>query len=69
MPLLTMRFGSGAGSTLARAQVSVYPGRQGASGWNSCDPIDFWIGGKAQQALTSQTFVKQIGKLIGADIS
>jgi len=68
-PLLTMRFISGAGSTLARAQVNVYPGRHGASGWNSCDPIEFWIGNTQQTALTSQTFVAQIAKLIGANIS
>jgi hypothetical protein len=68
-PLLTMRFMSGAGSTLARAQVNVYPGKHGASGWNSCDPIDFWIGSRRETPLTSQTFVKQIGKLIGANIS
>jgi len=68
-PLLTIRFISAARSTLARAQVNVYPGRHGASGWNSCDPIEFWIDGKAQTPLTSQTFVKQIAKLIGANIS
>jgi hypothetical protein len=69
MPLLSVRFISGAGFTLGRALVNVYPGSDGASGWNACDPIDFWIGSRRQTPLTSHTFVKQIGRLIGADIS
>jgi hypothetical protein len=69
-PLLTVTFrSSAAGPALARAQVRVSSGRNGASGWTSCDPIEFWIGHTQQTALTSQTFVKRIGKLIGANIS
>ncbi|HUY58385.1 MAG TPA: hypothetical protein VMV16_01625 [Solirubrobacteraceae bacterium] len=69
-PLLTLTFRAGrARPALARAQVNVYPGRNGASGWNNCDPIQFWIGNTQQTALTSQAFVKQIAKLIGANIS
>lgn len=69
MPRLTLRFLSQGGATLARAQVNVYPGRHGASGWNSCDPIEFWIGTKSQTPLTSHAFVKRIAKLTGADFS
>lgn len=69
-PLLTVTFRSGpAGRELARAQVRVASDRNGASGWTSCDPIEFWIGKTQQTALTSHTFVKRIGKLIGANIS
>ena len=69
-PQLTLTFRAGrARPALARAQVNVYPGKHGASGWNSCDPIEFWIGSAQQTALTSQTFVMQIAKLIGANIS
>lgn len=68
-PQLTLRFLSAAGATLARTQVSVYPGRHGASGWTSCDPIQFWIGAHRQTSLTSHTFVTWVGALIGADIS
>ena len=45
------------------------PGKGGYAGSNECDAIQFWIGGKQQTALTSSTFVKQIGRLIGASIS
>ena len=69
MPRLRLRFLSGAGVTLARAQVDVYPGKRGDSGWINCDPIDFWIGAKRQIPLTSHTFVRQIAKLIDANIS
>lgn len=70
LPLLTLSFKSGEqGPVLARADVQVSPGRHGASGWNGCDPIDFWIGGRRQTPLTSRTFVKRIGRLIGVDIS
>jgi hypothetical protein len=41
----------------------------GRSGWTGCDPIEFWVHGKTQKSLTSQTFVKQIARLIGANIS
>jgi hypothetical protein len=69
MPVLTLRFVSGAGTTLARAQVNVHVGSEGGSGSTTCDPIDFWIGTRRQTPLTSHTFVKQIAKLIGANIS
>jgi hypothetical protein len=69
-PLLTLTFRAGrARPALARAQVNVYPGKHGSSGWSPCDPIQFWIGTTQQTALTSQTFVQQIGQLIGANIS
>jgi hypothetical protein len=71
-PLLTLTFRAGDGPSsraLARAQVGVFPGKHGASGWTSCDPIDFWVDGKSQEPLTSQTFVTRIAKLIGVDIS
>lgn len=67
-PLLTLRF-VGVSSTLAEAQVYVYPGRDGASGWNNCDAIRFWIRGKRQTPLISRSFVGHIGRLIGANIS
>lgn len=69
MPRLALRFLSADGSTLAQAQVNVYPGRHGASGWNSCDPIAFWIGGRRQTPLTSHSFVRRIATLLGADFS
>ncbi|HEX3803006.1 MAG TPA: hypothetical protein VHV75_09220 [Solirubrobacteraceae bacterium] len=69
-PLLTLTFrASAAAPARARAQVGVSPGHNGRSGWTGCDPIEFWIDGKTQKSLTSQTFVKQIARLIGANIS
>lgn len=69
-PALTLQFRAGpAGPALARAVVYVTPGKDGFAGVDSCDPIAFWIGGKQQTPLTSQTFVKHVGQLIGADIS
>jgi hypothetical protein len=69
-PALTLQFRAGpAGPALARAEVYVTHGTDGFAGFNSCDPIDFWIGGRQQTALTSPTFVRQIGQLIGANIS
>ncbi|MDE3134038.1 MAG: hypothetical protein KGL15_08235 [Acidobacteriota bacterium] len=67
-PLLALRF-IGAGAMLAKAQVYVYPGHNGGSGWNNCDAIQFWIDGKQQTSLISRTFVAYIGRLIGANIS
>lgn len=69
MPRLTLRFLSAGGGTLARAQVNVYPGASGGSGWTGCDPIAFWIGARSQTSLTSHTFVKMVAKLIGANVS
>jgi hypothetical protein len=57
------------GATLAHAQVSVHRGQTWDDGGGACNPISFWIGAKQQTALTSPTFVKQVGKLIGASIS
>lgn len=71
-PSLTLAFKGGSGRshpTVARASVDVYPGSKGASGWNACDAINFWIGGRRQTPLTSQTFVKRMAKLIGANFS
>ncbi len=69
-PKLTLQFRAGpAGPALARAAVFVMRGRERGSGWNACDPIEFWVAGRAQTPLTSRTFVHQIGGLIGADIS
>ncbi len=69
-PLLTLVFRAGAAApALARAEVGVHRGKDGGSGWTSCDPIDFWVDGRQQQPLTSQSFVRQIARLIGADIS
>ena len=69
-PALTLQFRAGpAGPALARAQVYVSPGKRGYAGWNECDAIQFWIGGRQQTALTSQTFVRQMGATIGANIS
>ena len=69
-PALTLQFRAGqAGPALARARVYVIPGKNGDAGWNMCNPIQFWIGSKQQTSLTSQTFVRQIGRLIGANIS
>jgi hypothetical protein len=67
---LTLAFKtSPTGATLAHAQVSVHRGQTWDDGGGACDPISFWIGAKQQNALASPTFVKQIGKLIGASIS
>jgi hypothetical protein len=67
---LTLAFKSSAtGATLARAQVFVHPGQTWDDGAGPCNPIDFWLAGRPQAALTSPTFVKQIGQLIGANIS
>jgi hypothetical protein len=67
---LTLAFKTGrGGATLARAQVNIHRGGAWEDGGGACDPIDFWIGGRQQTELTSPTFVKQIGKLVGADIS
>ncbi len=69
-PKLTLQFRAGpAGPALARAAVFVMRGRERGSGWNACDPIEFWVAGRAQTPLTSRTFVHQIGLLIGASIS
>jgi len=67
---LTLAFKtSRTGTTLARAQVYVRRGTGGADGADPCSPINFWIHGRQQTALTSSSFVSQIGKLVGADIS
>jgi hypothetical protein len=67
---LTLAFKTGRhGATLARAQVSIHHGQSWDDGAGACDPIDFWIAGKQQASLTSPTFVKRVGQLIGADIS
>ena len=67
---LTLAFVTGRhGRTLARAQVYIHRGRRWEDGGGACDPIDFWIGGRQQTALTSPSFVKQVGRLVGADIS
>lgn len=67
---LTLAFMTGRhGRTLARAQVYIHRGAQSADGAGPCNPIEFSIGGRQQTALTSPTFVRQIGKLVGADIS
>lgn len=68
-PSLSLSFRDGSGATLAHATVRVSGGKDGGSGWTSCDPITFWIGAKQQTPLISRTFVKRIGKLIGAEIS
>jgi hypothetical protein len=67
---VTLAFKTGrTGATLAHAQVSVHRGQTWDDGGGACNPISFWIGAKQQTALTSPTFVKQVGKLIGASIS
>jgi hypothetical protein len=67
---LTLAFkASPTGATLANAQVSVHRGLTWDDGGGACSPISFSIGSKQQTPLTSPTFVKQIGKLIGASIS
>jgi hypothetical protein len=67
---LTLAFkASQTGATLAHAQVSVHRGQTWDDGGGACDPISFWIGAKQQTPLASPTFVKQVGKLIGANIS
>lgn len=67
---LTLAFMTGVhGKTLAEAQVFIHRGAQWEDGGGPCNPIAFTIGGKQQTALTSPTFVKQVGKLVGADIS
>jgi hypothetical protein len=67
---LTLTFKTGPkGATLAKAQVYIHSGRSWDDGAGACSPINFWIGAEPQIALTSPTFVKQVGKLIGASIS
>lgn len=67
---LTLAFMTGRhGTTLAQAQVFIHRGPHWADGGGPCDPIGFTIGGKQQTSLASPTFVRQVGKLVGADIS
>jgi hypothetical protein len=67
---LTLDFKSGRnGATLAHVEVSAQRGAHGYDGAGPCNPIDFWIGAKQQTSLMSPTFVRQVGKLIGANIS
>lgn len=67
---LTLAFKTGrGGKTLAMAQVYVHRGSTWADGGGACDPINFWIAGQQQTPLTSPSFVKQIGTLIGTKIS
>jgi hypothetical protein len=67
---LTLAFKTGRkGATVSKAQVYIRRGQTWDDGGGPCDPISFWIGGRQQTALTSPTFVKQVGKLIGANIS
>ncbi|MDE3131921.1 MAG: hypothetical protein KGL16_12280 [Acidobacteriota bacterium] len=68
-PSLSLAFRRASGDTVANATVRVSPGRNGASGSYSCDPITFTIGSRQQTPLTSGTFVKRIARLIGANIS
>jgi hypothetical protein len=57
------------GRTLARAQVYIHRGAHSGDGAGPCNPIEFSIGGRQQTALTSPTFVQQIGRLVGVAIS
>jgi hypothetical protein len=67
---LTVSFKTGpARPTIARVEVDVSSGRTGDSGWTPCDGIEFSVGGKPQRVLISRTFVRHLGRLIGADIS
>jgi hypothetical protein len=67
---LTVAFKTGRhGATVAKTEVSIHHGKSWDDGAGPCNPIDFWIAGKPQTSLTSPTFVKQVGTLIGADIS
>jgi hypothetical protein len=67
---LTLAFQSGrGGKTLAKAQVYIHRGTNWTDGGGVCDPINLWIAGKQQTPLTSPSFVKQIGALVGTKIS
>ncbi len=67
---LTLDFKAGRrGATLARVEVGVHRGQSWYDGAGPCSPISFWLGSKRQTSLTSPTFVKQVGRLIGANIS
>jgi hypothetical protein len=67
---LTLAFKTGrTGRTTAKAQVYIHRGTSWTDGAGTCDPINLWLAGKQQTPLTSPTFVRQIGTLIGAKIS
>jgi hypothetical protein len=67
---LTLAFETGrGGKTLTKAQVYIHRGTNWTDGGGVCDPINLWIAGQQQTPLTSATFVKQIGALVGTKIS
>ncbi len=66
--ILSFRTGP-ANPAIARVEVDVSPGRTGDSGQTPCDGIELSVSGKPQIVLISNTFVRRVAKLIGADIS
>jgi hypothetical protein len=61
---LTVTFSAGpAGPALAKAELTIYAHRP--SGGDSCDPIQFWIRGRAQTALVGTSFARKIEALAG----
>lgn len=68
--MLILSFKTGpAKPAIARVEVDVSAGRNGDSGWTPCDGIEFSVSGKRQLLLISDTFVRRVAKLIGANIS
>lgn len=67
-PELTVVYRNSRGSALAQAQVQVRTGSRGDSGSSVCFPIHFTSPGR-RESLVSNSFVRMIGRLLGANIS
>jgi hypothetical protein len=67
-PELTVVYRNSRGTALAQAQVQVRAGSRGDSGSSVCFPIHFTSAGRSQ-SLVGNSFVRMIGRLLGANIS
>ena len=67
-PELTVIYTNSKGATLAQVRVQVVAGNRGDSGSTVCSPIRF-VSGRRSASLLGNSWVRMIGKLIGADIS
>ena len=67
-PRLTVVYRNSKGTELAQAEVQVTSGNRGDSGSSVCSPIRF-LSGSHSASLIGNSWVRMMGKLIGADIS
>jgi hypothetical protein len=71
-PVLTVVYRAGPGPAhpdIAQTKVKVTTGTHGSSGSSSCFPIAFSAGSTHSAALTSNSYVRLVGRLSGISIS